>query len=69
MGGVAPEAAIGKSDNRHTGAEGDAQAERKGHAHNAAIGNPNIVAEGFESVERAVEVDGGAHTVSLPALS
>ena len=62
---MAPEAAIGEADNRHAGAEGDAQAERKGHAHDAAVGNPDIAAEGFEGVERAVEVDGGGHGVSF----
>ena len=58
---MAPEAAIGEVDNCHAGAERDAQAEREGHAHDAAVGNPDIVGDGFQSIKRLIKRDGSGH--------
>ena len=58
-GRVAPQTAIREPHHGHAGAERDFDAERKRHADFAAVGNPDVLIEGFEGVQRVVEMDGG----------
>lgn len=58
-GRVAPQTAIREPHHGHAGVERDFDAERKRHADFAVVGNPDVLIEGFEGVQRVVEMDGG----------
>ena len=58
-GRVAPQTAIREPHHGHAGAERDFDTERKRHADFAVVGNPDVLIEGFEGVQRVVEMDGG----------